>query len=111
VPAAPAFSSSPSSSSFAPADTGLPGRVRSLSTVSVRTRYRRQTAALAVATTVIGLWLGLAAPSVSPVTPTTPPVALAPADPGPGATAPRTGDGRVARDAARGRDGQPGRRG
>jgi len=108
VPAAPAL---PVSSATEPGGVVRPHPARSLSTLSVRTRYRRQTAALAVATTVVGLWLGLAAPAVSPVTPVAPPVVVGPADPGPGTTAPRTGDGRVVRDAPRGRDGQRGRRG
>ena len=60
--------------------------VSARSTSAVRTRYRRQTAALMIGTTVLGLWLGLGAPAVSPVTPTTPPAVVAAADPAAGDT-------------------------
>lgn len=74
-----------------PLTSPLPRRpasgVLARSTMAVRTRYRRQTAALMIATTVVGLWLGLSAPEVSPVAPVDPPAALGVADPSTGAAA------------------------
>ena len=55
--------------------SGVSGR----SAASVRSRYRRQTAALMIGTTVMGLWLGFNAPTTSPVAPPPAPV-VTPAD-------------------------------
>lgn len=82
------------------------------STASVRTRYRRQTAALMAGTTVVGLWMALAAPSVSPVA-VPPPVfsAAAPAsDPSIDPPSPAGRSGQLAGNGPRGRDGFGGHR-
>lgn len=112
----PAFSLPPSSTAPAaplPSGRNLAG-VGIRSTTSVRRRYRRQTAVLMMGTTVVGLWMGLAAPSVSPVTPLAPPAALEAAGPVTGSTpettVPRRGDRQPAGDGSRGRDGFGGHR-
>lgn len=98
------------SSSSGPKSDRPRSAVRARTTASVRTRYRRQTAALMLGTTVVGLWLGLAAPSVSPVSPVaSAPVASGATDPVAGATAPTGGD-RVAGDRPQGRDARHGHR-
>ena len=68
-----AFSVPPPSSTASSARSRSSAGTVLLSTASVRTRYRRQTDALMAGTTVVGLWMALAAPSVSPVA--TPPPA------------------------------------
>lgn len=75
-----------SATSIYPSLLGAPRHHRTAaagrSTTSIRTRYRRQTAALMIATTVVGLWMALSAPAVSPVTPLTAPATAGAADPG-----------------------------
>jgi len=106
----PFSNASPAPSSFSRSLAGVGGR----STASVRTRYRRQTAVLMLGTTVVGLWMALAAPSVSPVTPVTPPAVLGAADPAAGSatdsTVPPRRSRQLAGDGPRGRDGFGGRR-
>ena len=90
---------------------GVAGR----STASVRTRYRRQTAALMLGTTVVGLWMALAAPSISPVTPVAPPAMFGAADPAAGGpatdpTAPARRNNLLAGDGPEGRGGFGGHR-
>lgn len=87
---------------------GVGGR----STTSVRLRYRRQTATLMVGTTVVGLWMALAAPSVSPVTPVSAPAVSGAAEPGFGATTDlpaRTRNDQPGGGDPRGRQGSQGR--
>lgn len=79
VPPLPTTSRSPSGSRDG-------AGVRSRSTTSIRLRYRRQTATLMLATTVVGLWMALAAPSVSPVTPLSSPAVFGATDPAVGST-------------------------
>lgn len=110
------FVSSLSTASPAPAPTaqnlaGVAGR----STASVRSRYRRQTAVLMLGTTFVGLWMALAAPSTSPVTPVTPPAVVGVGNPGAGdpptgPTAPLRRNGQLTGDGPRGRDGFEGHR-
>jgi hypothetical protein len=79
-----AFSVPPPFSTASSAPSRSLAGIASRSTASVRTRYRRQTAALMVGTTVVGLWMALAAPSVSPVA--TPPPVFSVAAPAGGST-------------------------
>jgi hypothetical protein len=90
---------------------GMAGR----STASVRTRYRRQTAILMLGTTVVGLWMALAAPSISPVAPVAPPAVFGAAGPVTGGsatdpTAPLRRNDRFAGDGLRGSYGFRGHR-
>jgi len=110
-----AFSVPPlASSSVAPSSSPQHSGVRGRSTRSVRIRYRRQTAALMVGTTVVGLWMALAAPSISPVTPVAPPAVFGAANPSTGSatgsTIPVRRNHQLGGDGPRGRDRFGGRR-
>src|SRR3954447_6133565 len=86
--------------------------VAARSTASVRTRYRRQTAALMAGTTVLGLGMAFAAPGVSPVPAPTPPAAVGAAVSGPTVerTAPTSRNDQFVDAGPRGRAPYPGHR-
>jgi len=110
-----AFSVLPlSSASLTPSSSRHLAGVGGRSTASVRTRYRRQTAALMLGTTVVGLLMALAAPSVSPVTSVTPQAMVASVNSASGSAndllAPARRNRQFTGNGPRGRDGFGGRR-
>jgi hypothetical protein len=63
------------------------GTTRAASTTRIVRRRKRQNVALLVLASLVGLWLGVAAPAVSPVAPPINPATASAASPQPGATA------------------------